>query len=34
MIPLGIVIIESSKGRAEGLTHTALTTLPPSLATL
>jgi predicted permease len=26
MIPLGIVIIESSKGRAEGLTHTALTT--------
>jgi malonate transporter and related proteins len=27
MIPLGIVIIESSKGRAEDLTHTALTTL-------
>src|SRR5918994_4063157 len=27
MIPLGIVIIESSKGRAEGLVHTALTTL-------
>src|SRR5215204_4479044 len=27
MIPLGIVIIESSKGRAEGLIHTALTTL-------
>ncbi len=27
MIPLGIVIIESSKGRAEGPTHTALTTL-------
>jgi malonate transporter len=26
MIPLGIVIIESSKGRAEGLSHTALTT--------
>ncbi len=26
MIPLGIVIIESSKGRAEGPTHTALTT--------
>jgi predicted permease len=26
MIPLGIVIIESSKGRAEDLTHTALTT--------
>jgi malonate transporter len=26
MIPLGIIIIESSKGRAEGLTHTALTT--------
>ena len=26
MIPLGIMIIESSKGRAEGLTHTALTT--------
>jgi len=26
MIPLGIVIIESSKGRAEGLFHTALTT--------
>ena len=26
MIPLGIVIIESSKGRAEGLTHTALAT--------
>jgi len=27
MIPLGIMIIESSKGRAEGLIHTALTTL-------
>jgi malonate transporter len=27
MIPLGIVIIESSKGRAEGLFHTVLTTL-------
>jgi malonate transporter len=27
MIPLGIVIIESSKGRAESLTHTALATL-------
>src|ERR671913_1497692 len=26
MIPLGIVIIESSKGRAEGLTHTVLAT--------
>jgi predicted permease len=26
MIPLGIVIIESSKGRAESLTHTALAT--------
>jgi malonate transporter len=26
MIPLGIVIIESSKGRAEGLFHTVLTT--------
>jgi malonate transporter and related proteins len=26
MIPLGIAIIESSKGRAEGLVHTALTT--------
>ena len=26
MIPLGIMIIESSKGHAEGLTHTALTT--------
>ncbi|MBA3492297.1 MAG: AEC family transporter, partial [Rubrobacteraceae bacterium] len=26
MIPLGIMIIESSKGRAEGLTHTVLTT--------
>jgi malonate transporter and related proteins len=26
MIPLGIMIIESSKGRAEGLVHTALTT--------
>ena len=26
MIPLGIVIIESSKGHAEGLIHTALTT--------
>jgi malonate transporter len=26
MIPLGIVIIESSKGRAEGLTYTALAT--------
>jgi predicted permease len=26
MIPLGIMLIESSKGRAEGLTHTALTT--------
>src|SRR5215207_9079317 len=27
IIPLGIVIIESSKGHAEGLIHTALTTL-------
>jgi len=27
MIPLGIVIIESSKGRAEGLSYTVLTTL-------
>src|SRR5919107_1417746 len=34
MIPLGIVIIESSKGRAEDLTHTALTTFSALAATL